>query len=484
ATVSSPVTTYSIVPSATGADLADYTQSVTDGTLTVTKASSSLSGPPSVSFSYGAGGSIPVTLAGQYSGAGIATPSGNVTYTIGTGAAQTAVISAGGATLTVPASLGQGTYTVTVNYAGDGNYNPAIPTTVNLTVGVVTLTISANNATKIYGAPNPTFTGSVTGQQTGDTFAESFTTAATTLSPVGAYAIVPSVTSAELADYLQLVTDGTLTVTQASTITSLGASSGSITPGQSVTLTAQVAPQYTGTPTDTVSFFDGTTLLATVPLNGGVASFATTALTSGAHSLTATYNGDADFTISTSTPVSVTVAPLDFTIAVSGATIDTVIPGTTASYSLIVTPLYATYPGTVTFSVSGLPAGDTATFTPPSIPANGGTQTVVMTIQTVAGYAKNESRPGPGPFGRLPLALGLLLLPFAGARRLRRQGRKFGRYLCLLLALVGSIAAASMLSACADHNGFFLTAPSSNTLTVTGSSGGLQHSVTVTLNVE
>jgi hypothetical protein len=44
-----------------------------------------------------------------------------------------------------------------------------------------------------------------------------------------------------------------------------------------------------------VTFYDGTTTLKTVSLSGGVAKFKTSTLTSGTHSITATYNGSASF---------------------------------------------------------------------------------------------------------------------------------------------------------------------------------------------
>jgi hypothetical protein len=40
-----------------------------------------------------------------------------------------------------------------------------------------------------------------------------------------------------------------------------------------------------------LTFYDGTTLLKTVTLSGGKAKFTTSTLTSGTHSITATYNG-------------------------------------------------------------------------------------------------------------------------------------------------------------------------------------------------
>ena len=66
--------------------------------------------------------------------------------------------------------------------------------------------------------------------------------------------------------------------------------------GQSVTFTATLEPQFSGTPTGTVTFYDGTMALKTVTLSGGAASYKTSTLAAGTHSITATYNGSTDFT--------------------------------------------------------------------------------------------------------------------------------------------------------------------------------------------
>ena len=55
-----------------------------------------------------------------------------------------------------------------------------------------------------------------------------------------------------------------------------------------------------GTPTGTVTFKDGATTLGNGTLNGTNATFATSALTAGGDSITAVYNGDANFSGSTS----------------------------------------------------------------------------------------------------------------------------------------------------------------------------------------
>jgi len=61
--------------------------------------------------------------------------------------------------------------------------------------------------------------------------------------------------------------------------------------GDAVTFTATVTSGATGT----VTFADGSTTLATVSLSGSVASFTTPTLSAGAHTITATYNGNANF---------------------------------------------------------------------------------------------------------------------------------------------------------------------------------------------
>ena len=251
----------------------------------------------------------------------------------------------------------------------------------------------ANNATKVYGTANPTFTGMVTGQQNGDTFTEGFSTTATFSSPVSTYAIVPSVTGTNLANYMQSVTDGTLTVTRAGRATTLGVSSTYITPGQNETLTATVASTTTGTPTGGVSFYDGTSLLGTIPLSGGVASYSTTTLAPGlTHIITTTYSGDMNFLTSTSTnSASVAVAPLDFTFTNTGTSAYTAAPGAVASYNFALAPLYGSYAGPVSFTVTGLPAGAVASFTPSSVAANGGAVPVMMTVQTASAIAHNDN---------------------------------------------------------------------------------------------
>jgi hypothetical protein len=84
-------------------------------------------------------------------------------------------------------------------------------------------------------------------------------------------------------------------VNKATTTTTLGSSLNPSNVGQSVTFTAKVKPQFSGTVKGSVTFYDGATVLKTVALSGGVAKFTTSTLSSGAHSMTATYNGSTNF---------------------------------------------------------------------------------------------------------------------------------------------------------------------------------------------
>jgi len=67
--------------------------------------------------------------------------------------------------------------------------------------------------------------------------------------------------------------------------------------GQPVTFTATVAPSLISTiPTGSVQFADGTTILATVPLDQtGVASYTTSGLSQGTHTIRTKYSGDSNF---------------------------------------------------------------------------------------------------------------------------------------------------------------------------------------------
>ncbi len=116
---------------------------------------------------------------------------------------------------------------------------------------------------------------------------------------------------------------GDLVVTQSSTTTTLTSSANPSVSGQSVTFTATVAAvsPNSGTPTGTVNFLDGTTVIGTAePLTAGVATFSTSSLTVATHSITAVYSGDTNFTTSTSSAVSQVVNQASSTTTLTSST--------------------------------------------------------------------------------------------------------------------------------------------------------------------
>jgi len=450
----------------TPTDITDYTTQIASVSLTVNKAALVVASNNETKV-YGA--ALP-TLTGTITGL---VNGDNITATYFTTATATSPV---------------GTYPITATLNDPNGRLPNYSVTLNqgtLTITQYALTAIANNATKVYSTVNPAFTGTVTGAANGDTFTESFSTTATLSSLVGAYPIVPSVTGANLSQYTVMAVDGSLTVTQAATTTTLSASSASITPGQSLTLTAQVKSSTTGTPTGTVNFYDGTLLLNTASLSNGTAGYTTTTLASGvSHALTAVYAGDANFTGSNSgSATTVTVTPLGFTLSVEGPTSQTVIPGNSLTFSYNIAPTYSVYPGPVTFSVSGLPAGASSAFSASTIAANAGPQNVTLTIHTAAITAMRQSNYyAPWTLrGKASFAIVLLLLPFA---RIRRMRRRLDKHLLIVLLLLTSAGAAVGLSGCGTSNGFVGQRPKNYIIAVTAISGNVQHTSTVNLNLQ
>lgn len=65
--------------------------------------------------------------------------------------------------------------------------------------------------------------------------------------------------------------------------------------GQPVTFTASVTPEFGGTATGSVTFYDGTALLKTVPLSGNAANLVTSNLARGSHTISTKFDGDSSF---------------------------------------------------------------------------------------------------------------------------------------------------------------------------------------------
>jgi uncharacterized repeat protein (TIGR01451 family) len=94
------------------------------------------------------------------------------------------------------------------------NTNPPVATTI----AKAPLTITVNSTNRIYGAANPAFSGTVVGVTNGDNITVTYSTAATSASPVGNYSIVPTIIdpNGRLANYNVTTNLGTLTINPAS----------------------------------------------------------------------------------------------------------------------------------------------------------------------------------------------------------------------------------------------------------------------------
>jgi hypothetical protein len=224
----------------------------------------------------------------------------------------------------------------------------------------------------------------------------------------------------------------------------LTASSSSVSQGQSVTFTATVAAAISGrpAPTGSVSFYDGTTLLGSAPISGSVATFTTSGLAVGSHSITAVYGGDGNFNFVTSSAVPVTVTSVSpgFTLTPSPASL-TIPRGQNGVASLTLTA-NAAFSGTVALTCSGLPANATCTLSPASVGlAAGGSATSTLVIGTTTSAALHnplDRSPWKTPAGVVSLAA--LLWVFARRRSLPRL---------FSVLLLGALASAAMsLTAC------------------------------------
>lgn len=298
-----------------------------------------------------------------------------------------------------------------------------------------------------------------------------YSPAAGTVLGTGPQTLTVTFTPTDTTDYTTAKSSVTLTVVPGTPTITLTTSANPVFMTYAVSLTASL-PSYASSETGTMTFYSGSTVIGTAPVSGGSATLITTSLAAGSQSITAVYSGDADYGPGTSNPVSETVQ--DFTLAFAGGN-DSVTsqPGGTATFSFVVTPTNgALFPAGVTLSASNLPLGMTATFSPATIPVGSASTTVALTI-TLPGKATNE-RPR-NPFGgALPVALCLMLLPFA--RRMRKARARLAR---LVVLLVIGAALAVGFTGCGST-----TSSQKYSFSVTAASGALSHSLTPGLTVE
>jgi len=130
--------------------------------------------------------------------------------------------------------------------------------------------------------------------------------------------------------------------------------------------------------------------------------------------------------------------------------------------------LSGSYNSPIVMSIAGLPANTTTTFTPSTVTPGAAAATSVLSIHTPSLLASTGHQDkSPSPWFAV-----LLLVPLFALRRRTP-------WLACLLAL-GILS--TLVTGCGG--GYYGPQAQTYTLTVTGTSGTLQHSTTVTLTVQ
>ena len=516
----------------TPTDTTDYTTATTTVSLTVNKPSVVITWNTPAAIPYGtalsatqlnATASVPgsfvytpalgfVPSAGTQTLSVLFTPTDTINYAITTASVSLIVTKATPtATWSAPAPINYGTalsaaqLNATASVPGSFAYTPALgsvpsagtqalsatftPTdttdyntqtaSTSLVVNKVPLAVTAAAATRAYGAANPTFTGTISGVVNADPITPSYTSTATSSSPVGTYPIAASLVdpNGRLANYNVTNTPSTLTVIKAASTTSLTVPTSAGT-GTSVTLLATVTPATSGTPTGSVTIYLGSTAVGTVTLNASAtASIAISTIPAGLNAITATYTGDTNFNGSFSAAAAIMIGTPDFAIG-SAPTSASINAGQSATFVITVSPQFG-YSQPLTFAVTGLPSNASAVFTPTTVTPNGSPVTSNLVISTDVSVGA-LAPPSGSPFrnrvsAAVTFSLAFLILPF-----LRRSNRR----LPPLFLAVFALACLAAINGCSKSSTPAPKTPDGTyTLNVTATAGSTSHSTQVTLTV-
>jgi hypothetical protein len=448
--------------------------------------------------------SVTIAVSG---GSGNPVPTGTATLTSGSFTSPAVSLSAGTATIDVPAgSLAVGSDTLTANYTPDSNSSSiymsatgtSAPVTVTQTrsIPTVTVTPSSNNITTAQslmvtvavsgGTGNPTPTGSATLSGGG------YTSSAGALLG-GSYTFaVPASSLSVGTDALTVTYSGDTNYTANTGTASVTVTTSPLTPTVNVTPVASsldsgtvlsVTAVVTGagvTPTGTVTLSGGGYTSSAGTLSGGSYIFALPAnsLTAGTDTLTVSYSGDSIYTAGTGS-ASVSVTQSAFSLAASAP--PAVKAGSTATSTVTVSTTTG-YAGTVTIScaLTSSPAGaahlPTCSNGSSTVALSGTTTTGTATV-TVSTTAPTTSMSRPGASGGRGLAGAgggaiLALLVFLGTPARRRNWRSLMSFLVVMLAL-GGTAGCGGGGAGGSSGGGGTTTPGTTagvyTFTVTGS---------------
>jgi hypothetical protein len=263
---------------------------------------------------------------------------------------------------------------------------------------------------------------------------------------------------------------------------SVQTSAGSINFGANETITTTVAASMAGrpTPTGTVSYYDGKTLLSAASLSGGSATYSTPALSVGTHSITAVYSGDANFnpaSSSSAVTVSVAAVPPAFSLSSSDGSIS-LTRGQNGVATLTLTA-NATFAGTINLACSGAPKDATCAINPTSLTLTpGSTASASLIIGTTTAHSSN-SMPA------MPFEKHSGLVSFAGLLCVVAGWRSRKRLLLIVPVVVLTLSALSMTGC--GGNSTPTAAKGTYTITVTAtpaSGSGTAQTASITVKVQ
>ena len=255
---------------------------------------------------------------------------------------------------------------------------------------------------------------------------------------------------------------------------------------QSVTISVGVTSSAV-TPTGTVQLLDGSQPLATLqlaPTSSNLtaqATFSTTLLAPGIHTISAVYSGDASNLYRSTPSLNETILPSTFTLTLQPATLS-LRTGHHTTLALTATSIGA-FADTIRLSAPNLPEYTTIAFTPTTITLTAGStahSTLALDTDFILGYlSKNQSRPRSSSRTTSPIALALtplalLLLPLVSRKSRRR-----------IPTLIAALAAFTFLAASIGCSGKQppSTPPGTYLIQITGTpaTSTTQPPVTVTL---
>ncbi len=438
-----------------------------------------------------------VTLTESIPGINGITPTGSVTFTyIGT-TLGTATVVNGVATLKT-STLPIGTDPVSATYTGDSTYAPASSGPLNLVItraaptdtltaspnpstfgGVVTLTFTVPPVNGVVPTGTVSFYNGTTLLGTATINASGVGTVTTTALPYGTDTVVAQYPGDN--NYAPAAPTVAVIVNPVKPISVVTVPPTPPVCGTSVTITDTITTVNGVALGGTVQFFvNGVAFGNPIPVPASdVVTLTTSSLPCTTDVITAVYTPPAGspYLPSTGGPTTINVQNPDFTITATPPN-QTVNPGDSTTYTVSLSGLNTPFTSPVTLTATGLPPGATVSFANPTYIPNAGPTSTTMTIVTSPTQAMLQHPKGGGING---VYYGLLLLPLLGVSRIRRKIRALPKGIAYCLAAMALLGGLGAMTGCGG--GYFGPAPTTYTITITGTSGTLVHSTTVTLTV-